>query len=341
MLKILIFSPLLLPFTIGSRYSGIEKLATQFAGELSKRGHDTTLLAHKNTSVSKKVILLPYEPQIDTEPELRAFQTYQSKFYDYDVILDFGHLHLIARFMPSLPTVNLIWHDPKVLYPKAPYNIVAPSNWAVMQFRRFYHQDAKYHQSICIDVDVYRPLGVSRNDRFLCVGRMGAEKGNLEAALLCKELDVPLDIITASETKVGEISDYAKRVMAIADGKKIKIWWEKDYTEESKIKMMQTNKALLYVTQHAEVTSHKIQECLLCGQPVIVPALGALPEIVTNGVDGYLCSSKEDYIKAIKEMDKLKPAKTYERLRRAYSIENVVENNLPLYEQVKRGLRWK
>ena len=243
--------------------------------------------------------------------------------------------------MPSLPTVNLIWHDPKVLYPKAPYNIVAPSNWAVMQFRRFYHQDAKYHQCICIDVNVYKPLGETRNDRFLCVGRMGAEKGNLEAALLCKELNVPLDIVTASETKAGEISDYAKRVMAVADGEKIKVWWEKDYTEESKIKMMQINKALLYTTTHAEITSHKLQEALLCGQPVIVPKLGALPEIVTQGVDGYLCSSREDYIKAIREVDKLKPAKTYERLKQTYSIENVVKSNILLYEKVKGGLRWR
>ena len=340
-MQILLISPLGFPINSQVKYAGIEKLVWQFTSELVKE-HQVTVLGHADSIFPEKVKVLPIRPESTDrfDPELKQFQVYQSILRNYDVVHDFSHLHLASRFVVGLPSLNIFWHAPSVAqYPKAPYNIVALSNWATKEFRRVYKQEARYQQSICVDVEKYKPLGELRNNRFLCVGRMGAEKGNLEATILCQKLGVPLDIVTACETK-GIISDYAKQVMALADGDKIKIWWEQDYTEETKIKMMQTNKALLYVTNHPEVTSHKIQESLLCGMPVIVPYLGALPEIVTNGVDGYLCRNNAEFVMAMDKVDLLKPEQTYEQLKKTYSVENVIKNYIPLYEKVKGGLRW-
>ena len=46
-MKILIISPMELPYTGYSKYTGIERLAAQFADEIANRGLDVTLLAHK------------------------------------------------------------------------------------------------------------------------------------------------------------------------------------------------------------------------------------------------------------------------------------------------------
>jgi len=245
--------------------------------------------------------------------------------------------------MPNLPSLNIFWHAPALAkYPKAPYNIMGLSKWACREFRRIYQQDAKYQYSVCIDTELYKPLpDVKRNDRFLSVGRMGAEKGNLNSAILCKELGYELDILTARAEVNKPITDYEKQVMAIADGEKIKIWWEKDYNEQSKIKMMQTCKGLLYVTEHPEVTSHKNQEALLCGAPAILPNIGAAPEIVTQGVDGFLCDSENDFIEAIKNVDKLDASKTYETNKDRWGVQSVVKNYLPLYQKVMEGARWR
>ena len=339
-MKILIVSPLGFAINAQTKYAGIEVLVWNYSQELSKN-HDVSVLGHADSIFPDKVQLLPYKPQGNFDAELGQYQQYQSILRQFDVIHDFSHLHLASRFNPNLPSLNLFWHAPNEFqYPKAPYNIIGLSKWACREFKKAYHQEAKYQQSIALDTNLYKTSDRHRNDRFLCVGRMGAEKGNLEAALLCKELGVPLDIITASETKTGEISDYAKEVMAIADDKQIKIWWEKDYTTESKIKMMQTNKALLYVTNRPEVTTHKGYEALLCGMPVIVPGIGACPEWVTQGVDGYLCRTKSEYIEAMTNVNRLDPMKTLDANIVKLSISNVVKNNIPLYQEVANGLRW-
>lgn len=345
-MKILFISPLGFAVNQDSRYLGIEKLVYQFSAELIKE-HQVTVMGRADSIYAQSVEVLPTtilsSEDTNYSGEAKQFREHQSFLRNFDVIHDFSHQHLASRFLPNLPSLNIFWHAPALAqYPKAPYNIIALSRWAAREFQRIYHQKAQYQQSICVDVDVYKPLGEPRNDRFLVVGRMGEEKGNLNAASICADLGVPLDIITArgAERADAPYSDYEKQVMALADGDKIKLWWEQDYTEASKIKMMQTNKALLYITDHPEVTSHKIQESLLCGQPVIVPNLGALPEIVTQGIDGFLCRTEKEYMDAIQGVDQLKPEKTYQQTKAIYSIENVVKGYLPLYKSVAEGLRW-
>ena len=343
-MKVLIISPLGKVLKPDSRYVGIERLVFEYVKELVKThtvavmGHADSIFPHGITVYATK----PLQDEVFVFDELRQFRTWQKVIRDYDVIHDFSHQHLASRFMPNLPSLNLFWHAPAIAqYPKAPYNIIGLSEWATREFKRVYRQGAKYQQSICIDTNLYKLSERHRNDRFLVVGRMGAEKGNLNAARLCHNLGLSLDIITArAESNKSPLTDYEKEVMKLADGIKIKIWWEKDYTEESKIKMMQTARALLYVTDHPEVTNHKVQEAMLCGCPVIAPNIGALPEIVTHKVDGFLCDDEQGFIKAIENIDKLNPKQNYEQTKKKYCVENVVANYIPLYELVKKGERW-
>ena len=78
----------------------------------------------------------------------------------------------------------------------------------------------------------------------------------------------------------------------------------------------------------------------MCGAPIITGRLGALPEIVTHGVDGFLCGSEQEYKDAILKVDSLAPEVTYRFVRETYSVEIVCHNYVPLYQKVAEGLRW-
>ncbi len=271
------------------------------------------------------------------------FMSYQYRIREFDVIHDFSHQHLASRFMPNLPSVNPFWHAPSLAqYPKAPYNIIALSQWAVREFQRVYHQNARYMQTIMIDGAVYKPQG-TRGDRLLAIGRMSQEKGNLSAVVLCKDLGLPLDVCGGrgiGENKEAPLTDYETAIQSLCDGKQIIFHGE--VSEEKKLELMQSCRALLYVSppNYEEVTSHKVQECMLCGAPVIVAMGGANAEIVQHGVDGFLCHTEGEYKEALKNIDKLTPETTMESNRQKYSIEFVVGEYEKLYEQVKGGLRW-
>lgn len=346
-MKILVFSPMELPYTVGSRYVGLERLAVQFAEQWSQN-NDVAIICHKDTNIASGVRLLPcdgYEtikrPQ---HAEIVAFMNYQSEFYKHDVIWDIGHLHMIARYMGQLPTINVFSANPeyeaKDHHPKAPYNLVSWSRWGVGQIRRWYHQESKYQETIMVDPEVYKPKG-RRGQRFLTIGRMSEAKGNLNAAILCKDLGLPLDIAggRGSEKYAGQdLTDYEKEVMSYCDGKQ-RIY-HGEISEEEKIELMQSCKALLYITPHIEITSHKVQEAMFCGAPVLIPNTGGMPEIVTNGVDGFLCSNRNDYEQAINKVASLDLSKTRTALIAKYSPRIVAENYVKLFEKVAGGLRW-
>jgi glycosyltransferase involved in cell wall biosynthesis len=333
-MKILLVSPL--GFTVPQDgYAGIESLVYNFSRELSRQ-HDVTVMGRADSAYPEAVRLLPTEvgqEDIFLEAEHNQYIAWQSRLRDFDVIHDFSHQHLAARFNANLPTLNIFWHAPnEQQYPKAPYNIIGLSRWACRMFERYYHQKARYQQSIALDVEKYKPGTLPRTDRFLTLGIMAPQKGNLEAARLCKEMGVPLDI-------AGKPVDpaYVKDLMTCVDGGMIH--YHGEVTEAKKIELMQTCKGLIYYLQRPEVTSHKVQEAMLCGAPIITADIGALPEIIEDGVDGILCRTDEDYKFALRNVLPV-PEETRAFNARTYAIETVVRDYVPLYQEVAGGLRW-
>lgn len=344
-MRILLVSPLGFPVNEKTRYSGIEVLVYNFAKELNKQ-HDVAVMGHAESVFPDGVTVYPSQPLPDEKflfDELRMYRQYQSVVRKYDVVQDFSHQHLIARHMPNIPSLNLFWHAPALAqYPKAPYNIVALSQWAKLEFERVYRQKAKYQRSIALDTETYKPSVRHRGDRFLTIGRMSPEKGNLEAIMLCKKAGVPIDVAGGRGVERGSrepLTEYEQEIQEHIDGKMVCYLGE--VTEEEKLRLLHDCKALIYATGHSEVTSHKIQEAMLCGAPVIVPNIGAVPEIVTHGVNGYLCRSPQEYLDAICNVDKLEPMKLINEVRDTWSIESIVSNYIPLYKSVVGGERWK
>ena len=332
-MRILFVSPLGFPINAQTKYAGIEQLVWNYSQELSKN-NDVSVLGHADSIFPDKVQLLPYKPQEGFDAEIGQYQQYQSVLRQFDVIHDFSHYHLASRFNPNLPSLNLFWHAPNEFqYPKSPYNIIGLSRWACREFRKAYHQEAKYQQSIALDTDLYK-IGVRhREDRFLTIGRMAKEKGNLKAIEYCNKLNVPLDVCGGDSDPV-----YKEEILKLCDGNRIK--YRGEVSLEEKIQLMQSCKALIYATDRPEVTSHKLQEAMLCGALVVVPAIGALPEIIRHAVNGYLCFTEFEFLKAMTEVDRLEPMLEYKKLKETYSIENVIKDYIPLFERVANGERW-
>ena len=343
-MNILLISPVVPPITPESRYLGIEREVWEYSRELVK-SHKVSVIGHAKSVYPEGVTLLGTEPPYHYfDLELKAHQEYQYLYRTFDVIHDWSHQHLASRYVPNLPSLNIFFHAPALAqYPKAPYNIIALSQWAAREFKRVYHQEARYQYSIGIDTSVYKLSPRHRTDRFLTIGRMSPEKGNLDAVSVCATAQVPIDVVGGrgfEKTGSDPPTEYEEAIKKACDGKERKVLGE--VSEEQKVKLMKDCRALLYIPppNHPEVTSHKIQEAMCCGTPIITQQLGALPEIVTNGVNGYLCSRLDGYLKAIDEVDKLDVQSIYKETVERFDIKNVVKAYISLYESVAEGLRW-
>jgi hypothetical protein len=72
---------------------------------------------------------------------------------------------------------------------------------------------------------------------------------------------------------------------------------------------------------------------MACGTPVIARPLGAAPEIVTDGVTGFLCSTEGEMVDAVTAAAELRPEDCRFRVEKLFSAQAMVAG----YESVYRA----
>ncbi len=75
-------------------------------------------------------------------------------------------------------------------------------------------------------------------------------------------------------------------------------------------------------------------EALACGTPVISFARGALPEIIRNGVDGFLGSSLEDLVAGVENLDRISRQGCRRRFEENFTTERAVQAYENLYQEL-------
>ena len=339
-MRLLLISPLAVPINDKTKYSGIERLVWTHAQEFIAQGHQVGVWGHTDSVFPEGVTLYSASAATYDQAEYQCYRLHQASLRQYDAIIDFSHLHLASRMIDNLPSLNIIWHAPALAkYPKAPYNIICPSNWGVREFKRVYGQDARALRVIAIDAAEYHPNG-DRGDRFFCIGRNDPEKGNLNAIMVCKKAGVPLDIIAARGMQHGDapLTEYEQAVMDNCDGKTIRFLGDLGAAE--KIKVMQQARGLVYITEHPEITSHKDQEAMMCGTPAVVTAIGAAGEIVEEDVNGNLIRNERDVMTALKTFGDKDWSRCSATTTATWRKEEIIKTWLPLLQEVAQGLRW-
>ena len=75
-------------------------------------------------------------------------------------------------------------------------------------------------------------------------------------------------------------------------------------------------------------------EALAAGTPVIAYRSGALPEIVTEGVTGFLVDSPQAMAEAIRRVHLISPETCRMEAERRFNRSRMVEDYLHLYDEV-------
>jgi glycosyltransferase involved in cell wall biosynthesis len=79
-------------------------------------------------------------------------------------------------------------------------------------------------------------------------------------------------------------------------------------------------------------------EALACGTPIISTPRGALPEIVRQGVDGFLTNSIEESCAAVEKLPQLNRSNCRQRAEQHFSAEAIVKQYESLYQQLSTRL---
>jgi glycosyltransferase involved in cell wall biosynthesis len=277
-------------------YGGTERIVHGLVVELVERGHDVTTFASGDSEVPGRHVvtveqaLRPAGFVGDVMPWfLYTIQQVVDQAGDFDLI----HSHLewssliLARISP-VPVVStfhgrldLPWAE--ALFRDAPRGLVAISDNQAGT-----HPEVPWegvvHNGLRLDG---APFERRRGDSLCFVGRVAPEKGIVEAMEVARAAGRPLRI-AAKVAPGGPERQYYEQVFKPAlDAAGSDVEFLGELSQDERDRLFAESYASLMPGSWPEPFGLVAIEALATGTPVIARRIGALPEIIREGVDGF------------------------------------------------------
>lgn len=321
-------------------YAGIEQIVYDLTNELVNMGHDVKAFA---PSGSYDKVIPTIAPSLMND-ERGAFEAsrgfFDSSLLDakskFDIVHDHSHLKYIYTH-PNANNMNLCstLHNQVNFNAPAPVkhmNLIGISSWQSLQASSVLGIPVQYvHNGINLDNYTYNE---DKTDKFLFLSRMSKFKGAHEAIALAKRLHVPLDV--AGEDIFVNDPPYVHSVMSSCTGN---VTYHGTIDNVMKESLLSNTRALILPLLWDEPFGLVAVEALASGTPVITMNKGAMPEIVEDGVSGFICNTIPEMEEALKHIDDIKPSDCVKRASE-FTVTTMAEGYVDLYKQILNGDEW-
>jgi len=174
------------------------------------------------------------------------------------------------------------------------------------------------------------PLGAGDGGYVAFLGRMCEEKGPHLAIQAAREAGVPIRL--AAKVAEPEEHRFFTQVVEPMLGPGTRFLGEVGHA--AKVELLQGAAALLNPIRWEEPFGLVMVESMLCGTPVVTFAEGAAPELVDDGVTGFLCADAADLVRAVAAAATLDRAACRARAAERFSTRRMVREHLDLYRSL-------
>jgi glycosyltransferase involved in cell wall biosynthesis len=166
---------------------------------------------------------------------------------------------------------------------------------------------------------------------YLCyLGRFTWGKGPTEAIAAARELGLRLLLAGPADEY------YREQVEPLVDGKRVEhIGWVGGADRD---RFLGNARALLYPIQEPEPFGLVLAEAMMCGTPVAAMRLGAVPEVVDEGITGYSAASAEDYPETVRKALALDRRRVRDHAAQRFSAERMARQYAEVYRQLATGI---
>jgi glycosyltransferase involved in cell wall biosynthesis len=301
-----------------SGYGGIEWIVSLLCEELIARGHDVTLFAtgDSKTSADLRYVFevgpvtqmhhpLPYSMHVGAAYQHIAEEARAGR--PFDVVHDHT-AWLSLAFAPLIPTpVVHTLHGAAIdaerdffHFVRNNADFVAISQYQTRTFTRIQITDVVPN---AVDVQSY-PFSAEKDDYLLCLGRIARDKAQHLAIEVAKRAGMPL--VLAGKIDAGDDRAYFdEMILPHVDGQSVR--FEGEVPDDRKRELFGHARAFVFPIQWDEPFGLVMIESMACGTPVVATPYGAVPEVVTDGVNGFIASSVDDMVEAVKKIETISP----------------------------------
>ncbi len=318
-------------------YGGTELVVDRLATGFQRAGHEVLLLTTGDSTcaVPKKWVLAHAEGARigQAVPELRHVMHAYDAVKGFDVV----HDHSIAgpvysEQFPGLTVVTTI-HGPLNEELSDIYSRIAPR----VSLVAISHAQCRPAPQVPIARVIHHgidardfPFGGGEGGYCLFLGRMSYEKGAHRAMEAAYKAGVPL-IMCAKMRERAEFEYFDVYVKPYLN-ENIRYYGEVPH--QHKLELLANARALLFPISWNEPFGMVMIEAMACGTPVLAFPEGAVPEVVEDGVTGFLCEDVADMAEAIARVDDLDRAACRAAVEGHFSTERMVGEYLALFQEL-------
>ncbi|MDQ0578374.1 glycosyltransferase family 4 protein [Streptomyces rishiriensis] len=171
------------------------------------------------------------------------------------------------------------------------------------------------------------PYRLRKGRHALFLGRLAADKGVHLAIDAARRADMPILI-------AGACNDPAERAYVDAEvrprlGEDARWIGEADHA--TKLGLLADARCLVFPICWEEPFGMVMVEAMACGTPVVALRRGSVPEIVDDGVTGFICDRPEQLPAALRSVDRLSPQACRERVCNRFDTLNMASAYQTLY----------
>jgi glycosyltransferase involved in cell wall biosynthesis len=177
--------------------------------------------------------------------------------------------------------------------------------------------------------DLLRPVP-ARQEYFAFLGRISPEKGIESAIRIAAACGVQLKVAA----KIGEEDAlyHEETIAPLLDGDAVQFIGEIDDAE--KPAFLSGAKALLFPIDWPEPFGLVMIEAMACGCPVIGFRRGSVPEVVEDGLTGFVVDGVADAVAACARLPRIDRAGVRRRFEERWTAERMAKDYVALYERL-------
>jgi glycosyltransferase involved in cell wall biosynthesis len=321
-------------------YGGTERVVSFLTEALVDLGHDVTLFASADSST--QATLVPCAPRALRLDEscrdplahhLAMLEEVFSRAADFDVI----HFHLDylsfpkARHckIPHLATMHNRLDLPELeplfrMFSDVPVVSISDAQRAPLPFANWC--GTVYH-GLPLDLFKFRP---NAGKYLAFLGRVSPEKGVDRAVEIARRLDLPLKVAAKIDDKDRDY--YEQRLRPLFAQPHVEFLGE--IGERDKGTFLGGAAALLFPIDWPEPFGLVMIEAMACGTPVVAFRRGAVPEVMRDGVSGYVVDSFEGAVEATARALELPRRRCRAYFEGRFSAPRMANDYVAVYERL-------
>ena len=318
-------------------YGPWEQVASTLAEGLVARGHDVTLFATADSTTSARLHAeapAGYEEESDVDAKVCEALHIAAAFEradEFDVISNqFDFLPLVFSRLVRTPVVTTIhgFSSERIVPVYRAYDDVA-HYVSISDSDR--HPSLSYAATIHHGIELDRfTVGPGDGGYLLFLGRIHPDKGTATAIDVARRAGRPLVI-----AGVVHDEDYFRReVQPHVDGSAVSYVGPVGPAERDRL--LGGAAALLHLIDFDEPFGLSVVESLATGTPVVATPRGSMPELLSDGVTGFLVHGVAEAVRAVERVGELDRATCRREAETRFSAERMVADYERLFAEITR-----